>query len=114
MKRNMLLGSVVMAAALCQQGFGFELLDRVLGVGCCDPCGKTCNTCDPCGDNGCAPACCDPCGDNGCRETACCKKRSGGLLDGLLARKRCCKPACCAKAGDQGCCEPACCEPACK
>ncbi len=143
MKWNMVFGALVVSVGLCSQSFGFELLDRMLGLndsGC-----NTCCTAEPaCGcdkgfepscyaaadpgccavvDPGCcaAPSCCDPCHTKRCWRP----KFNGALLAhvrGIFACHTCCdsgcaaEPACCA-AVDPGCCaavDPGCCaEPAC-
>ena len=118
MKAKMVFGALLLSAALCSQGFGFELLANMVGLNrggggqCCEPqcCEKAC--CEPaCEPECCEPACCEP----ECCEPACkpaCRKRGPlcCLLDDLFGRRKCCaQPSCCEKA----CCEPACCEPAC-
>ena len=104
MKAKMVFGALLLSAALCSQGFGFELLANMVGLNrgggqCCEP--------------ACEPECCEP----AC-ET-CCKRRDlFGRMKGLFACKSCCKPvcgdkvACCAP--EPECCEPECCEPACE
>jgi len=128
MKGRMVFVALLMSVALCSQGFGFELLDNMLGLNrgctacdpaccspaCCDPAVKCC-TPEPacckkvaCCDPVCKPNCCDPC----CKP---CDLFSG--LRGLFACKRCCDPGC-----DNACCpeakccapEPKCCDPCCK
>jgi len=105
MKWNMILGALVVSTSLCSQSFGFELLDRMLGVGCgCEP---TC--CEkPCCESACEPSCCDPC-------DSCCD--SHGLL-GKIRDRMCCKSKCndcCDPCGgcETSCCapEPSCCDP---
>ncbi len=58
MRWNMVLGALVLSVGLCSQSFGFELLDRMLGMGCgCDaqasccekPCGAAAATCEMAG-----------------------------------------------------------------
>ena len=51
MKRMMFLGALVLSVTFCSQSYGFELLDRMLGHGCCDSC---CDSCEPA--CGCEPA----------------------------------------------------------
>jgi len=127
MKGRIILGALLVSAALAGQGFGFELLNDLLGINqgcsnaCCEPacCEKAC--CEPacCEKNCCEPACCEPC---------CCKPRCDLFagLKGLFACKRCCKPCCCEPCGtaccedvkcctpEPKCCEKNCCEPACE
>jgi len=80
MKWNMVFGALVVSVGLGSQSFGFELLDRMLGLNdygcnsCCDPCEPACGC-----DKGCEPSCC--------------------------AEVACCEPSCCAATA---CCEPAC------
>ena len=112
MKWSMFVGALVLSVSLCtsQHSYGFELLDRMLGVGCgCDTCG--CDAAPSCGcDTGCdaAPAGCDAkptCGCEkscGCEKKSCCKSRCcGGLLDFLHCG---CDRGCCKKVEkDCGC-----------
>ena len=57
MKWNTVLGALVVGAGLCGQSFGFELLDRMLGLNDCG-CKTCCSTAAPaCGcDKGCGPS----------------------------------------------------------
>jgi hypothetical protein len=125
MKGKVVFGALLVSVALCGQGFGFELLDNLLGLnrGGCGPCQpaacEPAAACDPAcvAPEACTPACADP-----CRKRDCCIRPVRDLFDGLecLARRRLCgKPNCCPKAGAcdpaAACCEPAavaCCEPA--
>ena len=127
MKWKFLVGTLVLSMSISSQSFGFELLDRMLGVsGCCSSgCADAGCAADPsCGcDSGCdtgcaAPACgcaSDPsCGCDsgcaaaptcGCEPVACgCKKSCGGLLGKLFACKKscnsCAEPTC---GCDSGC-----------
>ena len=55
MKWSIFVGALVLSVSLCtsQHSYGFELLDRMLGVGCgCDTCG-----CDAAPGCGAEPAC---------------------------------------------------------
>lgn len=127
MKWNILVGSVVLGLGLCSQSFGFELLDRMLGVngGCCESscCEKAscCEAAPACGCEAAAPAC--GCEAAPCCETKCCRKP---LFN--FNFKRCCKPkcdSCCDAAPACGCevaapacgcetaCAPKCCKPKC-
>jgi hypothetical protein len=130
MRGKTLLGALLVSVALSSQAFGFELLDRMLGLN------TGCGTCDPCGEVACCepaakccapepaccerPACCEPeCGKATCRP--CCDLFGG--LKGLFAcrscgKASCCEPECCEKAKccapEPACCEPACCKPRCQ
>ncbi len=89
MKVHQILGTLLVSVALCNAGFGGELLGRMLGL---EECGCTCGTCASC--NTCVGAkCC-------CPEPVCC---------GSACATRCCAKPCCA----QPCCEKPCCEPKC-
>ena len=88
MRWNMLLGALVISVGLSSQSFGFELLDRMLGLGC------GCNSCSP-------RACCEkPCGEAAAPACGCkskCRDRCGGQLlsrlgDLLPCNKGCCEP----------------------
>ncbi len=120
MRSKTIFGALLVSVALCSQGFGFELLDRMLGLNC-GGCGD-CNACADvaCCDKACAKACCpEPaCCENACCEEACCSKCKkcritpvrdlfAGLVD-LFECKGCyCEPVC-----ESACCEEAC-DPAC-
>ena len=125
MKWQIVVTSLVLGLAVSTQSYGFDLLDRMLGVGgggCCDPhpscctqkaagcCAQKAPTC--CTQK--APTCCtqkaptceakcgvDPgCGhDHGCCKQRCCKRR--------CCKRRCCKP--CAKPCYKPCCKTRCC-----
>ncbi len=112
MKWNILVGSLVLGLGLSTQSFGFELLDRMLGINgsgcassCCDTKGCTDAGCAAkCGaDTGCTAAATCGC-DNGCHKSRC---RSRG--------RRCChngctSNGCAAKCGaDYGCAAAASC-----
>ncbi len=93
MKWNVILGSIVLSVALCSQSFGFELLNRMLGIqnGCCNSCCTTpCCQTDCCATGCCATGCCD----NGCCDTGCCDTG--------------CASNCCTTGGSCGvlCCPP--------
>ncbi len=138
MKGKSIFGALLVSVALCGQGFGFELLDNLLGLnrggcGCCQPaacepaavaaCEPAYAACEPVAVAACEPAChacdpacnaCDPCG-----KPNCCKPRIRpvrDLFDGLedLARCRLCGD--CSKCKLRRVCKPACntacCEPA--
>src|SRR4051812_42038203 len=127
MKWNMILGSLVLGLGLCSQGFGFDLLDRMLGANGCGCQTSCCTSAAPsCAAPACAaPTCAAPAGPTcaapmgpACGAEAscaaapscggCCKKRCCGLhLNGLLGCHRC-KSAC-----NTGCAAPACSAPTC-
>jgi len=134
MKGKTVIGALLVSVALCGQGFGFELLDRILGLNCggCGDCNGCCAKvacCDPV--KCCAPepaccekACCDPvCGKKPCCcEPCCCEPCCTPVRDlfcgvkGLFECKKCCKVNCCCepKCCDPVCCKkPACCDPVC-
>ena len=117
MTRKIVFGALLASVALCSQGFGFELLDRMLGLNCggcggcnacCDPaCCEDVKCCTPepaccepkcCEVECCEPECCDPCGKSCCKKKCCSLL---GALDGLF----CCKKKCC---GTSKCCEATC------
>ena len=138
MKGKTLLGALLVSVALSSQAFGFELLDRMLGLnrgcGACDPCGEAAccepatNCCAPepacceeparCEEPACCeePASCEPSCAKPCCKRSCCDLFAGlkGLFDcGRGCKKSCCEePQCCE---EPECCapEPECCEPAC-
>ena len=58
MKSRIVFGALLMSVTLCGQGFGFELLDNLLGLNKCG-CGGCCE-----------PACCE----QACCEPQCCEK----------------------------------------
>lgn len=83
MKWNILFGSLVMSIGLCNYCFGFELLDRMLGVGggvpdpcCASPAGCGCHAAPACGCNvGCcknAPSHCHAAPACGCKAAPSC------------------------------------------
>ncbi len=134
MKWNMVFGALVVSVGLCSQSFGFELLDRMLGLNDCGC--NTCCTSEPsCGcDKGCEPACQAAeasCCAAGAYEPACCaaepaccaaptcyrKKCHRGILAGLHDHLIgfCHKNRCHSNCGSGCAAEPACCaaEPAC-
>jgi len=125
MKAKTILGALLVSVALCGQGFGFELLDRMLGLdcGCCEPAACKPAACEPaacepaacepaaCEPAACEPAACDSCGTKCGKAKGCCRATPvrdlfSGLQD-LLECKSCGKGC-----GQKGCCEPAACKPA--
>ena len=132
MKWNVILGTMVLGVALCaQQSYGFELLDRMLGVGAsqkggkcgCDAAqkgdGKGCGNgaCQKDGGKGCGDGACQKDGGKGCGD-ACQKGSKGGrtsLLDRLFACNKCCDSGkggkgddACQKGDGKGCGNGAC------
>lgn len=129
MKWNMVLGALVISVGMCGQGFGFELLERMLGVndncGCAPSCGCEvepscgCEAATACGcqtDPGCGSEA-DPgygCEQQSCCPQPCCKKKCGGglgLFKGLFRhhrKKSCCAPSCGCEAEPSCGCEPSC------
>jgi hypothetical protein len=124
--------TLVLGCSLCSQSFGFDLLDRMLGVrgcgsasNCCDSgCNMSCNE-PACGcEQACAPDCADPCCDpdpcgdpcgDPCDPCDPCNKK-GGMLGKLFScdlfkKNRGCDDGCCGTCGETDCCDPACCEP---
>ncbi|MEN6452214.1 MAG: hypothetical protein ABFC96_17120 [Thermoguttaceae bacterium] len=132
MRSKTIIGALLVSAALCSQGFGFELLDRMLGLNC-GGCGG-CNACKvACCEKACAvKACPQPCAKVACEKPCietCAKAKKcrptpvrdlfGNLAELFEAKaycyeqKACCEKACCAK---PACCEKSCgaCEKPCK
>ena len=107
MRNKTICGALLVSAALCSQGFGFELLDRMLGVnsggnGGCSACanGGPCNpatkACCPeptaCG-NACPQPVASACGQAGCGTNQKCRRTPvrdlfAGMAD-LFAAKGC-------------------------
>src|SRR5215207_6514379 len=98
MKWNMVFGALVVSVGLCSQSFGFELLDRMLGLNDCG-CNSCCTAEASCGcDKGCEPACC-------AAEPSCC-----AAVEPACGCAAACEPACgCAPACDS-CCASKCCK----
>src|SRR4030067_939290 len=98
MKGKTIFGALLVSVALCGQGFGFELLDRMLGLNtggcgqptCCQPAGQCCEQPACCAPARCEPACCDPACSTCCAPK--CDLFAG--LKGLFACGGCCQPAC--------------------
>ncbi|MBN1589778.1 MAG: hypothetical protein JW888_09705 [Pirellulales bacterium] len=97
MKGRIVFGALLVSVALASQGFGFELLNDLLGMN------RGCST------NACAePACCEQACQPECCEQPCKPMRH-------CAKPKCCEPKCCEpKCCEKNCCEPACCDPCCK
>jgi len=78
MKWNVILGTMVLGVALCaQQSYGFELLDRMLGVGAAQKGGKC--GCDAAQKGGCKDGACQKGDGKGCGNGAC--QKDGGKDD---------------------------------
>ncbi len=141
MRSKTIFGALLVSVALCSQGFGFELLDRMLGLnggGCgeckacakvapCEPCAKACCP-EPCAKLACVPSCEK---EKVCRPTPV-RDLFADIADMFKAKGIQCEPVAACEA--KGCCpEPACapcekvkckkvrcakacdaCEPACK
>jgi hypothetical protein len=123
MRSKTIFGALLVSVVMCSQGFGFELLDRMLGLnsgGCgdCKACTKVA-ACDPCAKVACAQPTCE---QANCGQCTRCKKCRitpvrdlfDGLKDMFEAKGSVCEPAACGAC--KGCCpEPcekaACCEP---
>ncbi len=103
MKWNIIIGTLVMGLGLCSQSFGFELLDRMLGVDSC--CESSC-----CAKKSCCEAAAPSCGcDTGCNtgcNTGCCKPKC--CRQPLFNFNRCCKPKCGCDNGCNGGCNGGC------
>ena len=133
MRSKTIFGALLVSVALCSQGFGFELLDRMLGlngggcgecnacakVACCEKaCPKACcpepACCEKACPKACEPACCETATCGKCKKCRCTPVRDlfAGMKDLFEAKGTVCETGCCDAA--QGCCpEPACCEKAC-
>ena len=121
MKWTSFLGVLVLSLGLCSQTFGFELLDRILGIGNSGCCESSCG-CEAEPECGCEaePDCgCEAEPDCGCESDGSCKSRnlggilgSGSLLSSLFSGKGCCEaePECgCEAEPECGCeAEPEC------
>src|SRR3972149_1826517 len=84
MKSKTIFGALLVSVALCSQGFGLDLLDRMLGLNNCGGCGE-CNACAK-------AACCEPA--KACCPEPCCPVKA-------------CEPACepaCEKNCGKSCC----------
>ncbi len=135
MKWNIVLASMVLSLGLGAQGFGFELMDRMLGTSgsdCTQKCaaGKCCqndgacqkDACqkDGCAQKGCAPrcarrslfggnSCCqkgDACQKNGCGKGSDCCQKNGCKGDGCGKGNGSCQKDGCGKGND--CCQKGC------
>ncbi len=105
MKRIIMTMALVLGCSICSQSFGFDLLDRMLGV-------KGCGSASSCCDTGCdAPSCCEPA--CGCEASGCCAEPACGCeAPACCESNACCaEPACGCEA--PACGAPSCCEPAC-
>lgn len=114
MKRTILVATLLMGSSICSQSFGFDLLDRMLGLKGSGSYSSCCDTavCDSHGLHGqpacgCETACGGACGD--VCEPACGLEAANGCGGACGAA---CEPAC----GLESACGNACgdvCEPAC-
>ncbi|QDV10661.1 hypothetical protein CA51_05110 [Rosistilla oblonga] len=114
MKRAILSTTLIIGMSICSQGFGFDLLDRMLGLkcgggsssccetGCADVCEPACGCETSCCESVCEPAC--GCEASAC-GTSCCEPTCG--VESSLCGASCCEPAC---GCETSCCEPACCD----
>jgi hypothetical protein len=93
MRSKTIFGALLVSVALCSQGFGFELLDRMLGLN-----GGGCGECKACAK----VACCE----KACCPVKCCAPKCEVKCCAPKCEVKCCAPKCCEKA----CCEKACCE----
>jgi hypothetical protein len=125
MRGKTIFGALLVSVALCSQGFGFELLDRMLGLnngGCgeCNACAKVA-CCEKACPQACEKACPQAC-ETVCATATCgkCKKCRatpvrdlfGDLKEMFEAKGTVCETRACA--APKACCpEPACCEKAC-
>ena len=87
MKGRIVFGALLVSVALAGQGFGFELLNDLLGL-----------------NRGCSNACCEP---QCCEQPACCEKACQPACQPECCEP-CCKPKCCKPLL---CCKPRCCKP---
>ena len=120
MKGKTIFGALLVSVALCSQGFGFELLNNLLGAngGGCGTCAKVapCEAVKACPQ----PAACDPACEKACGQNSCgkCKKcRATPVRDLFAGLKDLCEAKGCYCEQPKGCCEAAkgCCpEPACE
>lgn len=123
MRGKTIFGALLVSVALCSQGFGFELLDRMLGLnggGCgeCNACAKVAGCGNACEKACPAPAACEQaCGEKACGKCRKCYRTPvrdlfAGLKDICESKGTYCETGACATA--KGCCpEPAVCEKAC-
>ena len=124
MRSKTIFGALLVSVALCSQGFGFELLDRMLGLnggGCgecnacakvapCAPCAKTCAP--ACCEKQCLPACPSVCGkEKVCRPTPV-RDLFANIKDMFEAKGCQTEPVACCEA-PKCCPEPKCCEKRC-
>ncbi len=115
MRSKMIFGALLVSVALCSQGFGFELLDRMLGLnggGCgeCNACAKVA-PCQPACVKACAKPCLPVC-EPACEKCKVCRPTPvrdlfANIKDLFSAKACACEPACCE--APKCCPEPACC-----
>ena len=120
MRTKTIFGALLVSVALCSQGFGFELLDRMLGLNCggcgeCNACAKVAccekacpKACEKACPKACEPACAANCGEcKKCRATPV-RDLFAGLKDLFESKGTICDTGACG--AEKGCCpEPACC-----
>src|SRR6187401_1909594 len=92
MNRTTLLGSLVLALAVCTQSFGFELLDAMLG-GCGCGCETSCCSSSCCKQKCCKSRCCNSGCNNGCHNNC---GNSCGCGAPACGAPACAAPACAA------------------
>jgi hypothetical protein len=92
MNRKTIFGTLLVSVVLCSQGFGFELLNGLLGLnnGGCGEC-KACAKVAPCEK----VACCEKACPAPCEKVAVCEKACPKACEKVAA----CEPAC----GKEGC-----------
>jgi hypothetical protein len=118
MRSKMIFGALLVSVALCSQGFGFELLDRMLGLnggGCgeCNACAKVA-PCQPCAKVACEPKACLPACEPACEKAKVCRPTPvRDLFCNIkdLFEAKACQPAAVACEAPKCCPEPACARP---
>jgi hypothetical protein len=108
MKATTIFGSLLLSVALCNPGFGMELLGRLIGLENGNDCGcASCATCQSCYNADRSARVCTPevpsCGSAVCEKPlhrpAVCK---APCCEAALSTKPCCPPVGC----EAGCCNP--------
>jgi hypothetical protein len=118
MRGKIVFGALLASVALCSPGFGFELLDRLLGLenNCESGCGVCAPACNPCTRAKCCPEprtcakpCCAPaaCARPCCAPAVCAKPCAPAVCAKPCAPAVCARP-CCAKVGCEAGCESGC------
>ncbi len=98
MKRTMMMMTLVLGCCISSQSYGFDLLDRMLGI-------KGCGSASACCDSGCDTACCEAEPACGCEAPACCEPACGSEV-ACCAEPTCGAPACCEAPSCDTCCDP--------